>query len=148
MVSTHLAVQRQAENLLGSTGARRTGPRKRVLAFLLEQDRALTRNEIGRRMDGEPLGGITLYRVLIWLTENGLIHRIVCADQSSRFRANGQASRQEHAHFQCTCCGGVTCLHEVLLPAHIAVPPGFTRREADFLIRGTCAGCGGEQDPA
>ena len=148
MVSTHLAVERQAETLLGSTGARRSGPRRRVLTFMLEQDRAMTRAEIGHSLDGKPLGGVTLYRVLVWLTEHGLIHRIVCADQSSRFRANGKTSRQEHAHFQCTRCGGVTCLHEVPLPAHIAVPPGYTRREADFLIRGTCAQCGGERDPA
>lgn len=148
MVSTHSEVERQAEALLGSTGARRSSPRKRVLMFLLEQDRALTRTEIQRHMDGKPLGGVTLYRVLVWLTASGLVHRISCSDQSRRFRANRQASAREHAHFQCTRCGGVTCLHEVLLPAQIAVPPGFTRREADFLIRGTCPGCGSAQGQA
>lgn len=145
MVSTQSAVERQVETLLGGTGARRSGPRKRVLMFLLEQDRPLTRTEIQRGMDGKPLGGVTLYRVLVWLTEHGLIHRITCADQARRFRANGQASLQEHAHFQCVCCGGVTCLPEISLPRQIAVPPGFTQSEADFLIQGTCPGCNGER---
>jgi len=141
MFPTHSAVELQAESLLKGTGPRQSSPRKRVLMFLLEQDSAVTRMEIQHRLAGKPIGSATLHRVLTWLTANGLAHRIACADQSRRFSANRQAAPHEHAHFQCMRCGGVTCLHEVVLPAEIAVPPGFRRQEIDFLIKGTCPLC-------
>jgi len=145
MFPTHSAVERQAESLLKGTGPRQSSPRKRVLMFLLEQQCAVTRNQIQHGVAGKPLGSATLHRVLAWLTANGLAHRIACADQSKRFSANWQSPQPQHAHFQCMRCGGVTCLHQVLLPANIAVPPGFKGHEIDFLIKGTCPGCHGPE---
>lgn len=147
MFPTHLAVERQAESLLKGMGPRQTGPRKRILMFLLEQDCAVTRMEILNRMQGEPVGSATLHRVLAWLTINGLAHRIACADQSLRFSANRQARQHEHAHFQCMQCGSVICLHEVALPTNVAVPPGFKGHEIDFLVKGTCPHCGEREQP-
>jgi Fur family ferric uptake transcriptional regulator len=147
MFPTHSAVERQAESLLKGMGPRQTGPRKRVLMFLLEQDCAVTRMDILNRMADKPIGSATLHRVLAWLTTNGLAHRVACADQSRRFSANRQAQQQEHAHFQCMRCGSVTCLHGVELPANIAVPPGFKRHEINFLVRGTCPHCGEREQP-
>lgn len=143
MFSTDLTVERQAESLLKGTGPRQSAPRKRVLMFLLEQEVAVTRTDILAHMAGKPLGDATLHRVLAWLVANGLAHRIACAGRSPRFSASRDASR-EHAHFLCMKCGSVTCLHDVVLPADIAVPPGFKRYETDFLIKGACAHCSGK----
>lgn len=118
-------------------------PRKRVLVFLLAQDRPLTHHEIRSAMPGKTLGAVTLYRVLKWLTENGLVQSLASADQSRRFSVCNSRQDHDHAHFQCTRCGTVTCLGAIPLPRHLPVPAGFRRQEVDLLIKGTCPACNG-----
>jgi Fur family ferric uptake transcriptional regulator len=131
----------QAESLIRATGARVTRQRIIVLDFLLGQDKSLTHHEIQDRLSDEALDPVTLYRVLEWLTENELIHRIAGADQVWRFSAGAGQHAHEHAHFQCTKCEQVTCFTEVPLPRKIKLPAGFESQEMDFLIKGTCPHC-------
>jgi Fur family ferric uptake transcriptional regulator len=131
----------QAETLIRATGARVTRQRIIVLDFLLGQDKSLTHHEIQDRLSDEALDPVTLYRVLEWLTENELIHRIAGADQVWRFSAGAGQHSHEHAHFQCTKCEQVTCFTEVPLPRKIKLPAGFESQEMDFLIKGTCPHC-------
>lgn len=131
----------QAESLIRATGARVTRQRIIVLDFLLGQDKSLTHHEIQDRLSDEALDPVTLYRVLEWLTENELIHRIAGADQVWRFSAGAGQHAHEHAHFQCTKCDQVTCFTEVPLPRKIKLPAGFESQEMDFLIKGTCPHC-------
>lgn len=131
----------QAESLIRATGARVTRQRIIVLDFLLGQDKSLTHHEIQDRLSDEALDPVTLYRVLEWLTENELIHRIAGADQVWRFSAGAGQHSHEHAHFQCTKCEQVTCFTEVPLPRKIKLPAGFESQEMDFLIKGTCPRC-------
>jgi len=131
----------QAESLIRATGARVTRQRIIVLDFLLGQDKSLTHHEIQDRLSDEALDPVTLYRVLEWLTENELIHRIAGADQVWRFSAGAGQHAHEHAHFQCTQCEQVTCFTEVPLPRKIKLPAGFESQEMDFLIKGTCPHC-------
>ena len=131
----------QAESLIRATGARVTRQRIIVLDFLLGQDKSLTHHEIQERLSDEALDPVTLYRVLEWLTENELIHRIAGADQVWRFSAGAGQHAHEHAHFQCTKCEQVTCFTEVPLPRKIKLPAGFESQEMDFLIKGTCPRC-------
>lgn len=136
-----LTTEQQAELLIRDTGARLTRPRTRVLMFLLQQPRPLTHHEIHEILPGEPLDTVTLYRVLEWLTENGLVHRIAGADQVWRFSASGGKQDHEHAHFQCTTCDSVTCFNDMPLPRRVRMPAGFTSQEVDFLIKGICPRC-------
>ena len=131
----------QAESLIRATGARVTRQRIIVLDFLLGQDKSLTHHEIQDLLSDEALDPVTLYRVLEWLTENELIHRIAGADQVWRFSAGAGQHAHEHAHFQCTKCEQVTCFTEVPLPRKIKLPAGFESQEMDFLIKGTCPHC-------
>lgn len=131
----------QAETLIRATGARLTKPRTRVLAFLIRDGGTLTHQEIHDRLDGEPVDAVTLYRVLEWLTANGLLHRITAANGVWRFTAHAGGQGHEHAHFQCTRCDSMTCLDDMPLPAQVNMPAGFTREEMDFLIKGLCARC-------
>lgn len=131
----------QAESLIRATGARLTQPRARVLTYLLTQDRPLTHQEIHTGLSGEPLDTVTLYRVLDWLLEHGLVHRISAGDQAWRFSTSAGPSDHEHAHFQCTSCDTVTCVNDVPLPPQVTLPEGFVSQEVDFLIKGTCPRC-------
>lgn len=134
------AVER-ASTLLRATGARVTRQRVVVLAFLLDQKKSLTHHEIHALLAAEALDPVTLYRVLEWLTENELLHRIAGADQVWRFSAGAGHRAHEHAHFQCTECAEVTCFPEVALPRKIKMPAGFRSQEIDLLIKGTCPHC-------
>lgn len=133
----------QAESLIRATGARLTQPRARVLAFLLAREHPLTHHEIHAGLPGEALDTVTLYRVLEWLLEHQLVHRISGADQVWRFGTGVGAGQQdhEHAHFQCTSCDTVTCVNDVPLPRRVKLPEGFVGEEVDFLIKGTCPRC-------
>ena len=131
----------QAETLIRATGARLTQPRTRVLAFLLAQHEPMTHHDILDRLPGEGFDAVTLYRVLEWLTEQGLAHRIAGGDQVWRFSANPDKDGHEHAHFQCTNCEAVTCVTDVPLPRKLKLPAGFTSDEVDLLIKGRCPRC-------
>lgn len=140
----HLTTEQQAEALIRATGARLTRPRTRVLTFLLDQGGPLTHHEIQEQLPGDPFDTVTLYRVLEWLTENGMVHRIVGADQVWRFSTSAGKQRHDHAHFQCTTCDAVTCFNDVPLPRRVKMPAGFTSEEVDFLIKGVCPRCSGK----
>ena len=133
-----------AESQIRSTGARVTRQRVLVLDFFLTQDKSLTHHEIQSHLAQQghaELDPVTLYRVLEWLTENELIHRIAGADQVWRFSAGAGHHAHEHAHFQCIRCEQVTCFTNVTLPRQIELPEGFETQEIDFLIKGTCPNC-------
>src|SRR5450830_697456 len=133
-----------AESQIRATGARVTRQRVLVLNFLLGQKKSLTHHEIQTHLAKtahEELDSVTLYRVLEWLTENELIHRIAGADQVWRFSAGAGHQAHEHAHFQCTKCANVTCFNEVKLPPPVLLPEGFSGGEVDYLIKGLCPRC-------
>jgi len=135
--------EQRAEELIRATGARLTRPRTRVLSFLLGCSQPLTHHEILAQLPGEALDAVTLYRVLDWLAEHGMVHRIAGADQVWRFGTGPAAGGQDHdhAHFQCTSCDAVTCFNDTPLPRRLKMPEGFTSQEVDFLIKGTCPNC-------
>ncbi len=131
-----------SETLIRNTGARVTTSRVKVLDFLLGQTEPLTHHEIQQRLaEDSGIDSVTLYRVLDWLTENQLVHRIGGADQVWRFSAGGGHQSHEHAHFQCTKCATLTCFTDVKLPTALALPEGFRSQEVDFLIKGLCPRC-------
>ncbi len=135
-----------AAALLARCGARATRARIEVLAALLGAGEALTHHGVEKRLRrGLGIDRVTLYRVLEWLTAQGLAHKHAGDDRIWRFaaaagRAGGAAHAAGHAHFQCSECGKVVCLDVAKLPA-IAVPRGFRRREVEVTVKGSCAEC-------
>lgn len=83
------------------------------------------------------LGIATVYRALIALQEEGLIHCISVGGES-RYE---DSSRGHHHHFYCQQCKRVYDVHGCdFVPASI-LPPGFLAMEHEILIAGRCAGC-------
>ncbi|TMH21317.1 MAG: transcriptional repressor, partial [Betaproteobacteria bacterium] len=61
-----------------------------MLAALLRADEALTHHEVEHRLRrGQDVDRVTLYRVLEWLTEQGLVHKVSGEDRIWRFSAAG-----------------------------------------------------------
>lgn len=143
-----------AQTLLKRAGERPTPARLAVLDILLDTPRALTHHEIAAaaRQAGSELDRVTLYRVLDWLVEKALAHKIAGEDRVWRFNALAgeplsQAGAHEHAHFQCSRCGRLYCLDGLRPAFAFTLPPGFRCDHAELILRGLCPDCGGRADP-
>ncbi len=133
---------RQAESLVRATGARLTRPRVEVLATLLAAEQALSHHELEQRVDRRfDIDRVTIYRVLDWLTAQGLAHRIAGDDRVWRFNAAGHVHEGEHAHFQCDRCGTVLCLDEFSVAPVVRLPRGFRPQHFEMTVKGLCATC-------
>lgn len=122
-------------------GARATPARIAVLRLLETAERALSHREIEEALT-TGFDRVTLYRVLDWLVESGLGHRITDADRVFRFSlaAPDSVKHNEHAHFRCEACGKVFCLADIPVPAP-ALPNGFSGKAVEYCITGQCARC-------
>jgi Fur family ferric uptake transcriptional regulator len=138
------AIRERAAVLVERTGARVTRQRIEVLAALLAAPRALSHHEIERRLNRDlGIDRVTVYRVLEWLVERGLAHRISGDDRVWRFNAaDGEpAHSYGHAHFKCNGCGEVICLDEVRAARRVPLPAGYRSQEVELTVKGLCAEC-------
>ncbi|MFT4174876.1 MAG: transcriptional repressor [Rhodocyclaceae bacterium] len=122
-------------------GARATPARVAVMRLLESGEHALSHHDIESALADAGFDRVTLYRVLDWLVENGLAHRVADAQRVFRFSAAREAAiHTAHAHFRCEGCGRVFCLEDVAITAP-RLPEGFVSRAIDFNVSGQCAGC-------
>jgi Fur family ferric uptake transcriptional regulator len=134
----------EAERLLRQTAARITPARRAVLAQLLGASGAMSHAEVEHQLSLKtgPVDRVTVYRVLEWLTDQQLAHKIAGEDRVWRFNAaldNSQA--HQHAHFKCQRCQQVFCLPAEALPSTQGLPPGYIAQSVELLVKGICAGC-------
>lgn len=130
-----------ARDRIRETGARVTAPRVQVLAAMLGAHRVLSHHDIENMLGTARLDRVTLYRVLDWLVERRLAHRIAGRDRIWRFSVTGEA-HESHAHFQCNQCGKFLCLDE--LPARdvsLRLPAGCRVEGMELTVTGLCADC-------
>ncbi len=138
-----------ARRLVMASGGRNTGARRNVLACLIASDRALSHADIELQLSDSGLDRVTLYRVLDWLVEHSLAHRVGTAggvagvERAMRFAFTRPEKPHSHAHFQCTQCGRTICLDDVAAPA-LAVPPGIELQGIELAAFGRCAHCRAE----
>jgi Fur family ferric uptake transcriptional regulator len=132
------------ESAIRATGARVTRGRVRVLGLLQSAHGPLSHGDIETLLSRDALpemDRVTLYRVLDWLSDNGLAHKAADARGVFRFSAavaNGKHGK--HVHFRCTECGGVQCL-DMKLPKPPSLPKGFRLTGMELDIRGMCPHC-------
>ncbi len=120
-----------------------TQPRVVVLSVLLAAERALTHTEVEARLPAAlGVNRVTIYRVLEWLTDLGLAHKIAGDDRVWRFNAAAHRHARPHAHFECSDCGQVLCLEPVAARPSVKLPPGFRQRAVELTVKGVCADCG------
>lgn len=132
---------RAAESIVRA-GQRCTPARVRVLGTLLACTGVLSHHDIDAAAGKPRIDKVTLYRVLDWLVEHGLAHKVVGEDRVWRFSANDtRAAAHRHAHFQCNSCEKVVCLEGVPVSTKVKVPTGFKTEQAELTIRGVCDKC-------
>ncbi len=152
------SILEQARDRVRATGARVTGARVKVLAVLMRADEALTHTEVQRRLESgeahELLDRVTLYRVLEWLVEAGLAHRVSGPDRVWRFSAHGDGGERgahdghgpQHGHFKCRRCERMFCMKASTRLARTVrgmLPDGFAGDEVELTVLGLCADCAG-----
>ncbi|MFM1989311.1 MAG: hypothetical protein RJA99_2268 [Pseudomonadota bacterium] len=148
------SIPEQARERVRATGARVTGARVKVLAVLMQADEALTHTEVQRRLEHgdvhELLDRVTLYRVLEWLVDAGLAHRVSGPDRVWRFSAHGDddghghAHGPQHGHFKCRDCERMFCMKSSARLARAVrgmLPEGFAGDEVELTVVGRCAEC-------
>jgi Fur family transcriptional regulator, ferric uptake regulator len=140
-----------ARDLLKGKAERVTESRVLVLALLLGAGSALTHSDVQLLVDqneGSAIDRVTIYRVLEWLTESGLAHRIASTDRVFRFSAT--VAEHSHGHFHCSDCNRLFCVGAEQAPAHnnnlntsvaAMLPKGFVSGDIDLTISGRCADC-------
>lgn len=132
-------------SLLRARGARVTVPRRLVLQLLCAADCALTHQEVEARLSRtRAVDRVTLYRVLEWLSRNGLAHKIAGEDRVWRYNASTHADDSGHAHFSCSGCGTTTCLDDPVAPVRVVLPAGYVTEQVELTIKGRCSHCAGK----
>jgi Fur family ferric uptake transcriptional regulator len=140
----HTSLVTKAEQLIRESGDRSTPSRVRVFSLLLAKKSPVTHHQIEADLDRSgKIDRVTLYRVLDWLTEKGLVHKVVSDDRVWRFRINqSDTASHQHAHFKCTQCAKVICLEDVHADIGTPVlPAGYHRTETELTVKGICAEC-------
>lgn len=126
-------------------GVRLTDLRRAVFKLILETDgpvgayRLLDRLKETRRKAAPP----TVYRVLDFLLQHGLIHRV---ERLNAFVPCDDGGRHDHAvqFLICSNCGGVNEVEDQGIAdalQHVADLQGFKPGHATVEVEGTCATC-------
>lgn len=145
-----------AEQLMTNAALRPTKARIAVLNTLINSPTALSHTEILSALQGvKEIDRVTVYRVLDWLQEHALIHKISSDDRAWKFQLNspkrsfktsantssGMINNHGHAHLHCQFCGTVLCIHE--LAAHIpqAIFDTYQVSQIEISLKGRCPDC-------
>ena len=147
-----------AEHIFQQSGLKSTASRLEVLAVLARNQNPLTHQDLLKQLP-DSFDRVTLYRVLDWLLQNKVIHRVAGEDRAWRFQLNASQSNKttyskstalsknktvrqhDHAHFQCGDCGKVFCLDNVYPKLTHDIPADFVVDSIELNIKGKCANC-------
>jgi len=137
--------------MITQSGLRCTKAREAVLNTILGADSALSHPEVLARLSKQhDVDRVTVYRVLDWLTEHHLVHKISGHDRAWKFQASlshehhhdtATPQAHQHAHLHCSGCDKVLCVHE-LSPA---LPQGLLNKyqvtQVQLNLDGLCPDC-------
>ena len=147
-----------AEHIFQQSGLKSTASRLEVVAVLARNQNPLTHQDLLKQLP-DSFDRVTLYRVLDWLLQNKVIHRVAGEDRAWRFQLNASQSNKttysksivpssnkivrqhDHAHFQCGDCGKVFCLDNVYPKLTHDIPADFVVDSIELNIKGKCANC-------
>lgn len=146
----------KTEAMITEAGLRPTKARTAVLKTIADAQSALSHTEILTLLAGQKeFDRVTVYRVLDWLTEHQLIHRISGDNRAWKFQLSQPrflspsaptkqgmlTQNHHHAHLHCKMCGQITCIHEL----EPRFPPSALNKyqvdTVDINIKGVCLQC-------
>jgi len=130
-----------ATEIIQEAKLRPTANRIAVLEALLQTPHPLTHQELLNILTvSHNFDRVTLYRILEWLLNNGIVHKIAGDNRAWRFQLNTTDRSHKHAHFECTDCGKIYCLDDIS-PIVPKLPDGFQSTSVTLNIKGRCSRC-------
>ena len=138
---THTTSSRKLNERLATGGFRATVQRQQVYDIVLERGEPPTAEDVFLRAKREmpDISMATVYNCLDALVKCGLIRQVNLDRAATRYCAN----MTKHSHFHCEVCGRLFDIEidpQALTPA---LPEGFTVKQSEISIRGTCPDCAG-----
>ncbi len=146
-----------AQELITAAGLRSTKARLAVLGIIADASSALSHPEILEQLSAsKEFDRVTIYRVLDWLTEHHLIHKISGENRAWKFQLSQTKfsspsaksnprqlldNGHQHAHLHCTACGKITCVHELEPHFPDDVLKKYHVSAIEINIKGLCALC-------
>ena len=137
----------QLKATIRGAGLRSTAPRIAVLRRLLAATTPVSHGELVDTLADEGMDRTTVYRNLVDLTDAGLVQRTDLGDHVWRFElrrgARGAQHTEEHPHFVCVDCGGVSCLPGLSLKVEgqAKAPRSVTKNKVSIQLKGLCDDC-------
>lgn len=130
------------EDKLKQRDIKPTAMRILVLQYLMELDKAVSLQTIESVFDIADKS--TLYRTLKTFEKNKLVHTIDDGTKQLKYALcleNCECEvKDQHYHFHCLNCENTYCLTSLNIPS-IELPQNFTIKQANLVIKGTCANC-------
>ncbi|PRY13836.1 Fur family ferric uptake transcriptional regulator [Pontibacter ummariensis] len=134
---------KELESQLNERNIKPTAMRLLVLDFLLNQQTAVSLNELEASF--HRADRITLYRTLKTFEEKGLVHGIEDGTGSVKYAlcddtCQPQEHQDLHVHFHCRQCAETYCLPKSRVP-EIPLPGSFLPEEVNLVVKGVCGSC-------
>lgn len=130
------------KKIIKSAGLRSTGARLSVLNVLISAKTALSHAEIIERLsDDYHYDRVTIYRVLEWLIDAHLIHRVPSDDRMLKFQVLLSKTSHQHAHLHCIKCHKIVCMDEIQPSLPNQITTQFQIESIDMIIKGRCSSC-------
>lgn len=130
------------ESTLTLHGVRPTAVRILIYRVLQQFNDTFSMTDVETAAD--TLDKSTIFRTLTLFAEHHLLHEIEDGSGSKKYclcHNDHECSVEElHCHFYCESCKKTFCLDEAHIPP-VNTPPGFIARQAEYIIKGTCADC-------
>ncbi|WP_437202981.1 Fur family transcriptional regulator [Planctomicrobium sp. SH664] len=134
----------RAREILRAAGLRSTPARISVLLELEAATSPLTHADLTERLVPAGFDKTTIFRNLNDLTDVNLVRRTELGDHVWRFELRGTDSHtDDHPHFVCVDCGGVTCLSDVELTTASRKRSSEIGQITEILLKGHCVTCAG-----
>lgn len=129
----------QVVDTLSAHGIKPSAQRIAILRHLMENRVHPTVDEIHSSLlpDHPTLSRTTVYNTLKLLAASGAIR---CLEMSTAEGARWDYSEEDHAHFLCLRCGGVTDL-PIAGAAFPTVPTGYEVESVALSFKGICPDC-------
>jgi len=114
-----------------------TRSRLNILDLFLYNTGAFSEKDLQLKLKGI-CDRATIYRTLKRYKDFGIIHPIATEGMITKYVLKKEP--EEHLHFKCNDCGEIVCLPEVQIKNY-QLPPGYMKKESNFLVVGTCNIC-------
>ena len=133
----------ELQTRIRKAGLRCTSARLAVLRELIAANSPLTHAEVSENLAHLGIDKATVFRNLVDLVDAELLTRTELGDHVWRFevRLPGHHDNQQHPHFVCLDCGGVTCLSELDFDARSQKATSQVGEIKEILIKGVCVEC-------